>query len=321
MERLSGHDGAWPRGGLSPLVRFPDAFVANVLGYGSERGKSWLQNLPGLVASAARRWQLEELVPLANLSFAYLLAGRLLAGRSNRGRVVAKFVCDRSALASELTWLRAQQGRGAVRLLAVAEDLGAYLMEKVVPARPATALDETSATETIAHQISRLGGLPAPRSELPSISTWFADLQVLAAERLATVDQAAIRRAESIASALMVPRRDERLLHGDLHHDNVLAGADGWLVIDPKGVTGDPVHECAAMLRNRLDDISPLDLPRTLRTRVRTLAEVTAFDSVRIAAWGYAQTVLSCAWAAQAGQDRDIERGLAVAEALLPLID
>ena len=30
------------------------------------------------------------------------------------------------------------------------------------------------------------------------------------------------------------------VLHGDLHHDNVLRDGDGWVVIDPHGYVGDP---------------------------------------------------------------------------------
>src|SRR6266567_3540278 len=41
------------------------------------------------------------------------------------------------------------------------------------------------------------------------------------------------------------------LVHGDLHHDNVLSSARaGWLAIDPKGVAAEPAYETAAMLRN-----------------------------------------------------------------------
>ncbi|WP_373298360.1 aminoglycoside phosphotransferase family protein [Paludibacterium paludis] len=41
------------------------------------------------------------------------------------------------------------------------------------------------------------------------------------------------------ASALGHFQRCHRLLHGDLHHDNVLFDSShGWLAIDPKGVIG-----------------------------------------------------------------------------------
>ena len=41
------------------------------------------------------------------------------------------------------------------------------------------------------------------------------------------------------------------LLHGDLHHDNILrSGREGWLAIGPFGVFGDPGFEAGALLYN-----------------------------------------------------------------------
>ena len=43
------------------------------------------------------------------------------------------------------------------------------------------------------------------------------------------------------------------LLHGDLHHENIMHGPRGWLAIDPKGVLGDPGFDAANMFYNPLD--------------------------------------------------------------------
>ena len=63
---------------------------------------------------------------------------------------------------------------------------------------------------------------------------WFAELPALAQQRLAGIDQAAIHRSAAIASALMVAPYDERLLHGDLHHDNVLSASTAGASSIPK---------------------------------------------------------------------------------------
>ena len=40
---------------------------------------------------------------------------------------------------------------------------------------------------------------------------------------------------------------DERMIHGDLHYENVLAAdREPWLAIDPKPVAGDPHYEARA---------------------------------------------------------------------------
>ena len=53
-------------------------------------------------------------------------------------------------------------------------------------------------------------------------------------------------------------RTDGRLVHTDLHYENVLAAdREPWLVIDPKPLSGDPHYEPAPMLWNRWDEASP----------------------------------------------------------------
>jgi streptomycin 6-kinase len=43
------------------------------------------------------------------------------------------------------------------------------------------------------------------------------------------------------------------LLHGDLHHDNILRGRDGqWLVIDPQGVAGPAFLEAGRFIQNHV---------------------------------------------------------------------
>lgn len=44
------------------------------------------------------------------------------------------------------------------------------------------------------------------------------------------------------------------LLHGDLHHDNILLAEDGtYKIIDPKGVVGDPVFDVSRFVLNEFD--------------------------------------------------------------------
>jgi streptomycin 6-kinase len=50
-----------------------------------------------------------------------------------------------------------------------------------------------------------------------------------------------VGRAAGIVRELCTSGPGPFVLHGDLHHDNVLrAGREPWLAIDPHGVVGDP---------------------------------------------------------------------------------
>ncbi len=88
------------------------------------------------------------------------------------------------------------------------------------------------------------------------------------------------------------------LLHGDLHHDNILAAErEPWLAIDPKGIVGEPAYEVGALLRNPLPGLLARPEPgRVLARRIEQLAAELGFDRARIRGWALAQAVLSAWW-------------------------
>jgi streptomycin 6-kinase len=59
-----------------------------------------------------------------------------------------------------------------------------------------------------------------------------------------------VEMAERLFDELLSSSSSCVLLHGDLHHLNVLKSQDGWKAIDPKGVAGEPAYEVCALLLN-----------------------------------------------------------------------
>ncbi|MCK4978591.1 MAG: hypothetical protein KAS36_16775, partial [Anaerolineales bacterium] len=88
------------------------------------------------------------------------------------------------------------------------------------------------------------------------------------------------------------------LLHGDLHHWNILsAQRQPWLAIDPKGVIGEPAYEIGAWLRNPFPYILAEQYPdRLILRRAEQLSEELGFDRKRLLAWGLAQAILAAWW-------------------------
>src|SRR5262249_12524405 len=91
---------------------------------------------------------------------------------------------------------------------------------------------------------------------------------------------------------------DPVVLHGDLHHDNILAAArEPWLVIDPKGLVGEPAYEVGALLRNRLPEpLTPVEAGSLLARRVDQPSEEWGLERAGVAGWAMAQAVLSAWW-------------------------
>jgi streptomycin 6-kinase len=87
------------------------------------------------------------------------------------------------------------------------------------------------------------------------------------------------------------------LLHGDLHHDNIICQGSSWKAIDPHGYLGDPAAEVGVMIRNPMDSFPDYQsCAQIIDTRLQILKEELPFDPQRIKAWLFTLTLLSAAW-------------------------
>ena len=106
-----------------------------------------------------------------------------------------------------------------------------------------------------------------------------------------------LSKAKHLRDKLLSTTTKEVLLHGDLHHDNILKNGDSWLIIDPKGFIGDPAFEPAAYLCNPIPELLQENQPREIiENRINICSSELGIDSRRIADWLYAKSVLCWAW-------------------------
>ena len=90
------------------------------------------------------------------------------------------------------------------------------------------------------------------------------------------IPRALLDPAQRIYADLVRRSAMPALLHGDLHHYNVLSDrARGWCAIDPKGVVGELEYELGAALRN------PIDRPGLVREARRRRAPPRAISASR----------------------------------------
>jgi streptomycin 6-kinase len=127
---------------------------------------------------------------------------------------------------------------------------------------------------------------------------------------------AMLDRAETLYRDLAASQGRQYLLHGDLHHENILHDEHrGWLVIDPKGVVGEAAFEVVMSLGNpHLTWPYPADR-NVMARRVAIFAERLVLDRDRIVNWAFAQMVLCACWHIEDGDtDADVGRSLTMAD-------
>ena len=109
--------------------------------------------------------------------------------------------------------------------------------------------------------------------------------------------------AELVLADLLADETEPYLLHGDLHHGNVLVDADrGLVIVDPWGFYGDRAADVAPALHNPIDFVArTTDVGSLIRRRLSIYAEVLDIDLERLAAWSYVYTVIRTLWTLEAG--------------------
>ncbi len=288
-----------------------ERFVKTVRATWGEPGREWLATLPALLEECARRWSLTLAAPYSNLTFNYVA----LAVMSDGTEAVLKAGVPNKELRSETAALRVFDGRGSVHLLASDPDAGLLLLERLRPGAVLTdRADEAHDDEatTIAASVMRGLRRPAPPGhDFPTVADWgegFARLRARFGGGTGPLPTAQVEEAEALFAELLASSAPPVLLHGDLHHDNILsAERQPWLAIDPKGVVGEPAYEVGALLRNLWPDRHAHRNPaRLLERRLHRLAEELALDPARVRGWAVSQAVLSAWWCIE---DGDTEGG------------
>lgn len=300
------------------MTAVPGDFAATVLEVHGVEGARWLKGLGGLIGSCSERWAIRVMPSFEPLSYNYVAP----AVRADGSDVVLKLGVPDEELRAEIESLRLFGGCGIVRLLEVDEDAGALLLERLRPGTSVVGLSEEEATSAAASVMRSIRGRPPGGYPFPTVSAWASGLGRLRARFDGTgpFPTDLVERAEQLFSELIGSMGDPVLLHGDLHHDNILgAEREPWLAIDPKGVVGEPEYEVGAFLRNPMPQLLREAEPgRVLSRRVDVLSDELGYDRERLIGWGTAQAVLSGWWSYE-DHGQGWEPSLACAEILAEL--
>lgn len=110
---------------------------------------------------------------------------------------------------------------------------------------------------------------------------------------------------------LLDSEQDIVVLHGDLHHGNILNFQDkGWLAIDPKHIKGERTYDFANLFCNPDSHIA-LQRGR-FQKQLHIVSEYAGLNRIRLLKWIVAYAGLSAAWSMEEGDSPEL--ALAVAE-------
>jgi streptomycin 6-kinase len=204
--------------------------------------------------------------------------------------------------------LDAFEGRGVVRVCDHVP--GAILVERLSPGHSLTGLasggSDDDATRVLAETIRAMAPRRAPPG-MPTVQDWGMSFERYTTRGDAQIPAGLVSTASRVYADLCRSQRHVRLLHGDLHHENVLFDATrGWIAVDPKGVVGELEYEVGAALRNPYDRPDLFTNASTIQQRVDCFARELDLKAGRVLSWAFAQSVLAAIWVVE--DDGRVER-------------
>ncbi|MGE0171261.1 MAG: aminoglycoside phosphotransferase family protein [Oligoflexales bacterium] len=136
--------------------------------------------------------------------------------------------------------------------------------------------------------------------DLPTLREFFSALYHQAKEAPSSI----FGEGAHMADKLLATEQDKRVLHGDMHHENVLLSKErGWLAIDPKGVFGERTYDGANIFLN------PKEMPELVEDEDRLgrvadiLAQEMNLDRSRLLRYAFVHCCLSASWSIEDGED------------------
>ena len=122
------------------------------------------------------------------------------------------------------------------------------------------------------------------------------------------------QKAHQIAQDLLSNPVNQTLLHGDIHHGNILDFENlGYLAIDPKGLIGESYFDFANLFLN--PDMETATRDGRLEAQLDTICKMAELDRRRLLSWVLAYAGLSAAWHLEDGTDPTLS--LTIAEMAL----
>jgi streptomycin 6-kinase len=161
--------------------------------------------------------------------------------------------------------------------------------------------EDPCAAQAAANLVKKLWRPPPKNHPFPTIENWGQGFQRLRKNfqgGTGPFPKKLVEKAEALFCDLLSSSSEPILLHGDLHHRNILkAQREPWLAIDPKGVVGEPAYEIGAYLRNPFPEIlQEDDIQYLTAQRLEIFADMLPLDPSRIMSWGFSQVVLAAWW-------------------------
>ena len=277
---------------------FKENEIENVI---NRFGKDFYKKVLRDIETYADKWTLTsfQLIPSysANLIF--------ICYSENFGRVVLKIGNPSfREIFTEFNTLCEYNGRRFCRVFDNDIENGVILEECVQPGN--SLREESSLDKRLSVFCSLYKGLhimPIKAEIYPTYTEWVCRITEYMSKRQDCKElYLYMKKAKDICLSVYTLYSQKMLLHGDFHHDNILLGKDGeYIIIDPKGVIGDPVFDIARFILNEFGGEITTELYKKINHIICILEKSLNIPDYILKQCFYVETTMGVCWSVEDG--------------------
>jgi len=288
--------------------------------HGCETTNAWLRSVSSTLGEWCRTWQieLEQIEPPDTFNV-------VLFGHSQKvGDVVLKISPPTFESLAELEAVRQASGPGFARLIDADPSISLIMLERIRPGfmLQDAGLSDDEATRTGAAKMREFWREPQVVNDLIPLERWAKELLTHHPRKHPRAPADLLAIGKDIAHELLSSPTSRTMLHGDLHHQNILLDEhDRWITIDPKGLIGERGYDIATWMMNPWGILLQDDYVDIGNRRLDIFAEVLGEDRDRLAKWAVFHAALSLCWSLEAERPEDPEGDIAFLRSMVKLLD
>lgn len=264
-------------------------------------GKDFYEKVLRDIEIYADKWSLTsfQLVPSYSANLVFICRSEIY------GDVVLKIgnISSKETL-TEFNTLREYNGRRFCKIFDADLDNGVILEERVQPGNPlrdVSSLDQRLSVFSSLYKELHIA--PAKEEIYPSYIDWVSRITEYMSKRQDCKElYSYMKKANDICLSVSAIYSQKMLLHGDFHHDNILLGNDGkYIIIDPKGVVGDPVFDVPRFILNEFEDKITTELYKKINHIICILENKLSIPSDILKQCLYVETAMGICWSVESG--------------------
>lgn len=250
---------------------------------------------------ASRKWNLTEIICVYEKEN----GGVYRADSAEFGPVILKVHRNVDSLSREFRTLAEMQGKACCQVYAFDSVNGLLLEERIVPG---TVLKQESNWErraaSFVQVFEMIHVVPEDEAGYRSYLDWVRDACRTVSNQGNRELSEGMCRAVAIAEEMFEKYPERLLLHGDLHHENILRNESGnYSIIDPKGVVGPPIFDVPRFVLNELDDQEDSLRKVHIDMVIETLSRLLKYPAADLYQLFFMEIMLANAWCFGDGEE------------------